>query len=173
MGGPGQAAAAYMASVHGVDFVKKVFKDQNVVLTRDSRQLGEWAARGIYPVVIGIDSLQVPQLNEAGIASLVFVDLKDGPGSLVGGCSTMTIPKAAPHPNTAVVFANWYLSSRGQTALVAAAHFPSRRTDVSMDGVPSYFVPDPAVSYIDQYREDWYVKERPVVRDALKAALEK
>ena len=173
VGGSGQSVAAYMASLHGIDFVTKVYKDQQVVLSRDSRQLGEWAARGLYPIVLGIDPLQVPILNEAGIKSLVFVHPKDGPGSVLGGCSAITIPKKSPHPSAARVFANWYLSSRGQAALVEASHWPSRRVDVPPNGVPDYFIPDPTQTYLNQYREDWYLKERPVVREALKEALGK
>ena len=173
VGGPGQSVAAYMASLHGIDFVTKVYKGQQVVLTRNSRQLGEWAARGLYPIVLGIDPLQLPIFNEAGITSLVFVHPKDGPGSLLGGCSAMSIPKDAPHPNSARVLANWYLSSRGQAALVEASHLPTRRVDVPLKGVPDYFIPDPKRTYLSQYREDWYLKERPVVRKALKAALDK
>ena len=173
VGGSGQSVAAYMASVHGIDFVTKVYKDQEVVLTRDSRQLGEWAARGLYPIVLGIDPLQLPIFEEAGVTSLVFVHPKDGPGSVLGGCSAMSVPAGAPHPNAARVFANWYLSARGQAALVEASHWPTLRRDVPLDGVPDYFIPDPALTYLDQYREDWYLKQRPVVREALKAALGK
>ena len=173
VGGSGQSVAAYMASLYGVDFVTKVYKDQQVVLTRNSRQLGEWAARGLYPIVLGIDPIQLPIFHEAGVTSLVFVHPEDGPGSLLGGCSAMSIPKNAPHPNAARVFANWYLSSRGQAALVEASHWPSRRLDVPLKGVPDYFIPDPKRTYLNQYQEDWYLKERPVVREALKAALGK
>ena len=170
-GGPGQSTAAYMASVHGIDFVTKVFTEQDVVLSRDSRQLGEWAARGLYPIILGIDPLQVPIFHAAGVTSIVLVDPTDGPGSILGGCAAMTVPKDAPHPNAALVFANWYLSTRGQKALVEAGHYPSRRMDVPPEGVPANFIPDPAKTYLDQYQEDWYVKVRPNVQKALKEAL--
>ena len=37
-----------------------------------------------------------------------------------------------------------------------------------MDIVPE-LVPDPSLTYLNQYQEEWYLKQRVAVRDALKA----
>ncbi len=52
-GGPGQAAAAYLVDVFGIDFLKQLHIGQEVVYTRDGRQLIEWLVRGNYDVALG------------------------------------------------------------------------------------------------------------------------
>ena len=41
---------------------------------------------------------------------------------------------------------------------------PSLRTDVSRDGVVADIIPDPALTYLDQYKEDWYINNRPALQ---------
>lgn len=170
--GAGQTFGAYLGKIHGVDFVAKLFRDQEVVISRDSRQLGDWATRGAYPIVLGMDALYLQRFRDAGVTSLNWVTPEDGPGSIVGGCAMLSIPKDAPHPNSAIVFANWYLSPNGQKAMEEAAHYPSRRTDIPHDGVADYFTPEPGKTYINQYKEDWYFNDLVKIRTELKDALE-
>lgn len=170
--GPGQTFGAYLAKVHGIDFVTKLFEEQGVVISRDSRQLGEWVGRGVYPIALGMDALYLDRLREQGLTSLAWVTPDDGPGSLVGGCALLSIPKDAPHRNAAIVFANWYLSSNGQKAMEEAAHYPSRRTDIAHSDVADYFLPDPSKTYINQYKEDWYFNELVKFRTELKDRLQ-
>ena len=157
--GPGESFGAYLAKTHGMDFVKKLFADQQIVVSRDSHQLGEWAARGLYPIVLGMDPQYFDSFLKEGITSLSWVTPDDGAGSIVGGCSVVSIPKNAPHPNAALVFVNWYLSSRGQAVVQKAGHFASLRVDIPRDGVADYLTPDPTKTYINQYTEDWSVNE--------------
>ncbi len=170
--GAGQTLGAYLAKVRGLDFVVDLFDKQKVVLSRDSKQLGEWAARGLYPVILGIDALYFDRLTRDGLTSLEWVTPEDGPGSLVGGCAMLSVPKDAPHPNAAALFANWYLTSRGQTVLEEAAHYPSRRTDIPHDQISPFFLPVPGRDYINQYKEDWYAGELVGIRAALKERLQ-
>ena len=43
--------------------------------------------------------------------------------------------------------------------------------DVPPVGVPDYFIPNPKFTYVNQYNEDWYLNNRPVIRDKLKTIL--
>ncbi|MFO1185731.1 MAG: extracellular solute-binding protein [Bauldia sp.] len=171
--GAGQTAAAYLADVKGVDFVKTLFDTQAVVLSRDPRQLSEWVARGTYPIAFGADTGELQSFRRQGVTALRLHSFADAPGSLTGGCSVISIPKAAPRSASATVFLNWYLSRAGQEAYVRAAQQPSRRLDVSGDGLPAEVIPVPGVAYLDQYREDWYWSVRPGLQAELRKALDK
>lgn len=173
VGGPGQAIAAYIADVKGIDFVRALFIGQDVVLSRDSRQVVEWAARGTHPIVLGADAGEVESFRLRGVTSLRSLSLRDAPGGLVGGCTAVSIPKDAPHMAAATVFLNWFLSVNGQKAYVEASHLPSLRADVPPSGVPADIIPQPGVAYLNQYREDWYLGRRTRIQADLRKALDR
>lgn len=173
IGGAGQSAATYFAAVLGVDFIEKLFKGQQVVISSDFRQMAESVARGVYPIALGLDPIYVELFRQQGVTSLALVTPQDAPGSLNGGCSVAEMPKTLPHPAGAQVFVNWYLSANGQKALVEANQLPSRRTDVPPLGVPEYFLPDPKIDYLDQYQQDWYLTRRTALREAITKVLAK
>ena len=170
--GSGQSLTSYLVQIRGEDFVVALFSKQHVVISRDSQQLAEWAARGLYPIVLGMDATYIDQIQQQGVTSVVSVTPDDGPGSLVGGCGTLAIPKNAPHPHAAMVFANWYLSQHGQATMVAAVHYPTFRLDVPREDVRAYFLPQPGAKYTDQYTEDWYFGPARIARESLKAKLQ-
>jgi ABC-type Fe3+ transport system substrate-binding protein len=162
--GGGQSIASYYAYLRGLDFIRDLYKDQEVVLSRDTRQLLEWAARGTYPIVLGLEVSVLQRFREAGIESLRMVPLKDAPGTTVGGCTIVSTPALAPHPESAQLFLNWYLSHAGQQALETALHLPSRRTDLAHEEVPASILLQPGVDYVATYREDWYLNQRMPLR---------
>jgi ABC-type Fe3+ transport system substrate-binding protein len=169
-GGPGQAAAAYLVDVFGIDFLKQLHTGQEVVATRDGRQLIEWLVRGNYDVALGGVQIDVEQFRTR-IKTLQVPDLADGPGSVLGGFSVSKQPKNVPHPNAATVFHNWYASQPGQTAYTRVMLEPSTRADVDVPTVPDYVKPKPGVKYLDQYEEGWYRDQRPKVEKAITDAL--
>ena len=171
--GAGQSVAAYFSEVKGIDFVKALLTGQEVAYGREGRQVAEWAARGVYPIIIGADVAEVQNFRKRGVTSLHAVALKDAPGSLVGGCSVVSILKSAPHAATAAVYANWYLSRAGQEAFVAGSALPSLRADAGMADVPADIVPEAGRGYIDQMSEDWYLNTRPRVQADLRRALDR
>lgn len=170
-GGPGQAGTSYLAELFGMEFVKKLYIGQAVTYTRDGRQLLEFAARGVYPVILCAVQFDIERYKAQGIKQLHVAQLKDGPGSLVGGFSVLKTPKGGPHPNAATVFLNWYASQPGQTEYTKRMLEPSTRLDVKVPEVPDYVVPQPGAKYLDQYVEDWYMDVRPKVAKALVEAL--
>jgi ABC-type Fe3+ transport system substrate-binding protein len=158
----GAATSVYVAKLHGTDFVGKLYKDQDIVLSRDRRQLVEWVARGTYPIVLGADAApELAQFREAGVTSIKALTMSDGPGNLIGGCSVASLPKQSPHPAAARVFVNWYLSKNGQEAYVAGMHQPSDRQDVANEGVPEYLIPKAGLAYFSSYEETFLLEIRP------------
>jgi ABC-type Fe3+ transport system substrate-binding protein len=108
---------------------------QDLVFTKDHRQLVEWVAKEKYPVAIGATPSIVVGFVRAG-APISFVRPKEG-GLLAFGSSLISIIKDSPHPNTADVFINWILTDEGQEVFAANQAYPPRRL-----GVP-YKGPDP------------------------------
>jgi ABC-type Fe3+ transport system substrate-binding protein len=170
-GGPGQAAAAYLVHLHGAEFLHKLYTDQQVVFTRSGSQLAEWAARGVYPIILGSLAADIEKFSRAGIKTLVVGSMSDGPGSLLGGSSVIIQPKGSPHPSAATVFLNWYMSKPGQDVYSTTWETPSRRLDVQVPTIPAYTVPKPGAAYLDQYEEDWYVNTRPKLQKSITEAL--
>ncbi|HEY4134557.1 MAG TPA: extracellular solute-binding protein [Alphaproteobacteria bacterium] len=159
--GSGQAAAAYLAYLFGSDFVKQLYVDQQVMLSRDSRQVVEWGERGVYPIVIGGSPTDYETFKANGVDNLIIGDMEDGPGTTVGGFSIIWQPKGNPHPKATQVFLNWYASKPGQEAYIAGKGTPSRRTDIDVSKLGDYLMVKPGKVYLDGYAEEFYYNARP------------
>ena len=158
--GPGQAAFAYLGHRFGEDYLRQLLVDQKVTVVRQGRQVVESVVLGNYAIALGAVAPHVERFRAAGIDNIYVPEMSDGPGSLVGGSSVPLIAKNAPHPNAAVVFLNWYMSSRGQKIFQDVWQTPSRRRDLSHEGLPAYVIPQDDKVYLDQYREEWYLGGR-------------
>ena len=169
--GSGQAAAAYLAHLFGFEFIKQLYVDQKVILSRDARQAVEWTARGVYPIVIGGSPTDFETFKAAGIDTMMVGDMADGPGTTVGGFSIMWQPKGSPHPNAAKVFLNWYASKPGQEAYIASKGTPSRRTDIDLSSLPDYLMMKPGKTYLDGYAEPFYLNIRPEISKMIVEAM--
>jgi iron(III) transport system substrate-binding protein len=154
-GGPGQAMATYISTKLGLDYFKKLYVDQQPVFSLDSRQMAEWVVRGVHLVGLGILAPDYQRFKAEGIKTIEPVDFKDGAGTLTGGFSVIMLLKGAPHPNAQTVFLNWFASQPGQEAFTKAYNVPSRRLDVSTEGLPDYLILKKGLDYQDQYTEDW------------------
>lgn len=153
--GGGQAVANYLTKVAGIDFIEKLFLGQDVALTRDYRQATDWVARGTYAIALSALPRDIDKYRAQGLDNLVVLEMTDFPGYLVGGSSVLTIAKNAPHPNASAVFANWYLSQRGQEVYSSVNKTPSDRLDVRDGPWPKYIEPLQNVEYLNQYSEEW------------------
>jgi ABC-type Fe3+ transport system substrate-binding protein len=57
----------------------------------------------------------------------------------------------APHPNASKVYIDYLLSPEGQQRYTEGTGLPSRRTDVSTDGVPPEYIPREGGKYMPNY----------------------
>ena len=169
--GSGQATAAYLAHLFGLDFLRDFYIGQKPVLTGDARQAVEWGARGLYPIVIGGSPTDLETFKAAGIDSLAVGDMLDGPGTTLGGFSVIWQPKGNPHPAAARVFLNWYASRPGQIAYIASKGTPTRRTDIDVSGLPDYLKVKPGKTYLESYNQEFYLNTRVKLVQAINEAL--
>ena len=158
--GPGVATSSFLADALGLDFVKKLYVDQQPKFSRDGRQIAEWIARGVNPIALGISAADIEDFKKAGIKNLEVVSNIEGTSMPIIANFYPHVPAKAPHPNAAAVFMNWFASKPGQEANSRAQIVASRRTDVDPGIIPSYIRPTPGVKYIDQYGEDFVTKRR-------------
>ena len=167
-GGQGQAVAAYLLQLFGEEFIKQLFAGQKVVYTGDRRQLGDWIARGTYPIALAVATREVEQARKLGIP-IERVFSRDT-GGVTGGSGIIKIVKNAPHPNAAAVFLNWFLTKEPQEIFQRTNDMVSRRRDAGLKGVPDYVVPLEGVKYVDTYSDDYmifYPKAQKMLQELL------
>ncbi len=130
----------------GPEFLRRLFRDMNVTLTRDLRQGTDWLADGKYQLYIG-GAQPILKAKEQGLP-VAFISQSMKEGEIMGGGSCcMAYLNKAPHPNAAKVFINWVLSRDGQIAWQKYTETNSLRMDIPKDDLPREWVPQEGVRY--------------------------
>ncbi len=125
----------------GKQFMRDLAK-QEPVISKDSRQIIEWVARGKYPLAVGA-SLGIPISFIKQGAPIRLARVKDGT-VLTTGVGIAMATNYAPHPAAAQLFINWLLSREGGAVWSQAYGYPSTRLDVSTKGFLPEIIPAPA-----------------------------
>ena len=130
-----------------------IYKDQAVVVGREQRQMMEQLTRGQYAVGINAvnDQLLIEFLAAGSGKNLKHVDLEDADFITATG-NVVFLFNNAPHPNTAKLFLNWFLTRDGQSTWVEVTKENSRRLDIPA-GNPDY-QPTPGKSYMNLDKEE-------------------
>jgi len=144
----------------GAPFLKKLYGEMQIVVSRDSRQMVDWLSTGKLPLCIRCNAggaVETAIRQKLPIASFDTANWKEGGSSSAAG-GTLGIPSRAPHPNAAKVLVNWLLSREGQTALQMLgrpdAH-NSRRIDIPKDGVDPYNRLEVGKKYFDLAKPEY------------------
>lgn len=165
--GAGQATAAYLLTVFGEEYIRKLYLGQAPVYSTNHRQLAEWVARGTYPMALGVQERGFEPFIKEGFPLKVLNSLDDAPGYLLGGSGVVKLMKNSPHPDGGVILLNWLASKEGQEICARTVDQPSRRVDVRSDDVPAYLYPKAGVKYLDTYTHEFYTQKRPEVMKVL------
>ncbi len=114
----------------GPTFIRRLFSEMDVTVTRNRRQVVDWIATGKY--AFGLFSTGIDDAKEQGLPVDEFVpgDFKEG--ALVDPTfGAVSLLNKAPHPNAAKVLINWLLSREGQVAFQRQGSRPnSMREDI-------------------------------------------
>jgi iron(III) transport system substrate-binding protein len=144
----------------GPPFIKKLYGDMQITVSRDPRQMTDWLSAGKFSLCIRCNAgseVGKAMQHKLPIGYLDAEDWKEGGSSSAAG-GTLGIPTRAPHPNAAKVFVNWLLSREGQLALQKFgrpdAH-DSRRIDISKDEVDPYNRLEEGKKYFDLARPEY------------------
>ena len=144
----------------GPAFLKKLYGEMQVTVSRDPRQMTDWIAAGKFPMCIrcnaGSEVGKAVQ-QKLPIGYLDTESWKEGGSSSAAG-GTLGLPTRAPHPNAAKLFVNWFLSREGQLALQKLgrpdAH-NSRRIDIPKDDVDLYNRLEDGKKYFDLAKPEY------------------
>lgn len=150
--------------VMGTDYLKELVR-QEVVLTRDLRQLVDGLARGKYYIGIGAGGVLL-DMQRAGVP-LYELSPKEG-GFFTSGWGNLAVFKKAPHPNAARVYANWLLGKEGQTIFAKGVDQQSARIDVPTDFLSQSTVRQPGTKNFDTRTEQFAfetLKDDVIARD--------
>jgi ABC-type Fe3+ transport system substrate-binding protein len=128
--GPGVNVATLILLNKGEEFLKRLLQEQEVVPSRDPRQVVEWAVRGRYPIALGMSDTNLQEFTREGVGrNVVGVRVQEA-GLAVPGFGEISIFNNAPHPKAAILYANWILSREGQAHYSPFTLENSRRLDV-------------------------------------------
>lgn len=125
----------------GPSYLKRLFGEMDVTLTRDRRQSVDWLAVGKYPLCMFCSDTRYAQAQGLPVAEFRTVDWLKRPAVAPGGTSTVAMLNRAPHPNATTVFINWLLSRKGQIALQEALNITSRVYESMREDIPKDLIP--------------------------------
>jgi iron(III) transport system substrate-binding protein len=123
----------------GDDIIKRLFVDQEPVLSRDTRQVAEFMVRGRFPIALGVNPLLLKQFQRQGLGKNLQL-LRFPEIDTVNYGTTLWLVNRAPHPNAAKVFVNWLLAKDAQAHWAREVETNSRRVGVEA-GNPEFVVP--------------------------------
>ena len=110
----------------GDDVIKRLFVDQEPVLSRDTRQIAEFMVRGRYPIALAVNPLLLAQFQKQGLGkNIKLAHLPEL--DVMSFSSTVWLVNRAPHPNAAKLFVNWLLTKDAQVHWAREVEQNSRR----------------------------------------------
>lgn len=147
----------------GPEFVRRLFGETDMTLSRDRRQIVDWLARGKFAIAFhtqGVDDAKKQGLPVDEFSPQVFRE-----GALVDPrIGAVGLVNRAPHGNAAKLLINWLLSREGQIAFQRQATNPnSLREDIPKDDVAPGYRRVKGVKYMWTTRPDW-IDMAPIYR---------
>jgi iron(III) transport system substrate-binding protein len=134
----------YYGKNFGPEFIRRILLETDIVISTDTRQMGDWLAGGkfafsIFGPVSRMD-LDVMQIQGLPVGWFRPDHLKEG-AFITAGSGGVALVNKAPHPNAAKLGLNWLLSREGQIAyqriFTQGNDGPdSLRIDIPKDKVP-------------------------------------
>lgn len=167
--GPGSTEVIMFSRHFGEEFVRRLWLGQELVLSRDGRQLADWLAHGTYPLSFARLS-DVKGMKDQGFPVDVLA-IPDAPEALGVGNGLVGLINQSPNPNAARVFVNWIASKEGLEILGRARGRPTTRNDIDESYAPPWEIPRPGVNYFDTVDWEFNLKEAPKVEEFIKRVL--
>ena len=172
-GGYGRSGARtiYYHSQLGAEYLRRLFSEQVVMLSRDYRQAIDWLAQKRFSLLLFGNGDDVLQAKTQGLPVNVFdtSGWKEG-GALEPGAFTLVWLDRSPHPNAAKVFINWLLSREGQMAVQRDGEInDSLRVDIPKTDLRPMARRKEGAKYMVTWKAEWMDVEpmQKVVNQAL------
>lgn len=170
--GSGSNTAARFYLQFGEEFVKQLYLDQKVTISRDRRQLTDWLVHGTYPIAFDAEEDDVEQMRKEGLPINAVYSLPDLPAVLSPGVGQVALIKNAPHPNAAQLFINWIASKEGLEIYARTRGESPTRNDIDeLRFLPVAKIPRPEVNYFDISDWEFTVTTKEKIRLHMKELL--
>ncbi|MSP38700.1 MAG: extracellular solute-binding protein [Deltaproteobacteria bacterium] len=165
------ARAAYFHPQLGGEFLRRLFTEQVVMVSRDYRQAIDWLAQKRFAIMLFGNGDDVLQARAQGLpVNVVDTGVWKEGGMLEPGAFTVAWADRSPHPNASKVFINWLLSREGQLAVQRDGGVnDSLRLDISKSEVRPMARRKDGAKYMVTWKEEWIDAEpmQKVVNQAL------
>jgi len=151
---------AYYTPDLGARFLRQLFGDMDVTLSRDGRQIVDWLAVGKFAVGLAAPANEVFSAMKQGLPLARFEPRTFKEGIYMRATQgSLSVLSRNPHPNATKLFINWLLSIEGQTRY--QMHYLrvdpvfSLREDVPPDPSVESYRPKPGDKFISVYRPEF------------------
>ena len=171
------ARTVYYHPQLGAEFLRRLFTEQVVMISRDYRQAIDWVAQRRFSILLFGNGDDILQAKAQGLPINVFDTgtWKEG-GALEPGAFTLVWLDKSPHPNASRVFINWLLSREGQMAVQRDGQVnDSLRVDISKSDLRPMARRKEGAKYMVTWKAEWMDAEpmQKVVNQALAKSAKK
>lgn len=151
---------AYYHADLGAKFLRQLFGEMDITISRDGRQIVDWLAVGKFAIAIGPSASDIQAGMKSNLPLSRFEPRAFKEGIYMRATQgSLSILNRFPHPNATKVFVNWLLSREGQTKF--QNHFMridpvfSLRDDVVVDPSVEPYRPKPGDKFMPVYRPEY------------------
>ncbi len=154
------------------DYLRRLVKEQDVVIERDNRAHIETVARGKYAIGLAPATPNAAEFMDLG-APVKYVPLKEDNRTTIASGGIGAAKKLA-HPNAATVFLNWLLTKEAQTLFAVNQGLPSIRLDAPTSNIDPILIPKQGEKYYWETEEfvmaqdKWARLSKQIIDEALK-----
>ena len=129
----------------GPEYLKRLYSEMDVTLSRNLPQIADWVAGGKFAIAIG--GVDCDDLAAKGLP-VVPIHL-EGIAAVGAGTDPASWLASSPNTNAAKVFLNWILSRDGQTQFQKLTRENSLRVDIPKEGIVNpFYILDPKREYL-------------------------
>ena len=147
----------------GGEFIRRLFTEMDVQVSRDQRLMIDWLAQGKFQLLMFPTSNDIDSAKKKGLPVDV-VDAPDDESHLSGGFGHIALVNKAPHPAAAKVFVNWMLSKEGQLKWQEKTDNNSLRMDIPKGMLTDKSsVPKPDGRYLNSSLPQYH-EVKPVIK---------
>ncbi len=157
----------------GPDFTKKLYVDQQPVISRDRRQFTDWLARGTYPICLSCRADDVRPLQQEGFKIVEVYDLQGVVNRVNSSPFLVSVANKAAHPNAMRIFVNWLAGKEALQIYSKGFDAVTLRTDVDESFLDPRTIPKPGVNYPDDADPKWRSVEKVEIGKKMRPLLQK
>ena len=140
-----QMYTVYSRKDLGAEYLKRLYGEMDVTISRNLPQIADWVAGGKYAIAIGgVDC------DDLAVKGLPVVPIHfEGIAAVGAGTDPAAWLASSPNVNAAKVFLNWILSRDGQSQFQKLTRENSLRVDIAKEGIVNpFYILDPKKEYL-------------------------